>query len=986
VTPTENNAPAAPTSKAGRFALLSNLLSAKGSSASEIGLGARVFSARRAGRTLHPLSRLKCCVPALLCAVLGTLAFTAVPALAAPAIASEATTNETGASATLTATVNPESLPVVSCEFEYGTTVSYGTSVPCEQSSAQIGEGTVPVPVSATLTKLDANTEYHWRLLAGASTSSDHTFNYLTGGEGLPDNRAYEMVTPPFKNGGLVGDVFIGFDPAISEGESAESLHPGPTRVTALDIQCFEPSGSAPTESCDGVRGTNGEPFEFTRTSSGWETTALAPPATQFSENTPWLVSASEGTALFSMPPEPAVAEDDWYARSPTGAFAPVGPATPPESPGIYTFDTLVHASTADLSNVVWQIENPLGISGRYWPFDETTGPESLYEYAGRDNTEPFLVGVSNKGRPEHNSESELISDCETNLGGESQTWNALSGDGSTVYFTADKEGGQECFGSGPTNESLEVPVPELYARVDGEGAGAHTVAISQPEAPETSASTPVDENCAGECAEDISVANEHTDWRSALFVGASEDGSKAFFLDPQKLTNEAVESPGNPEEYQCRNGGEDCNLYLYDFSEPEGHNLIDVSAGSSEPEVQGVVATSADGSHVYFVARGVLTTQERPGCKAEFEAEHVVAEDRCQAQGGADNLYVYERDSQYPEGRTVFVASLSGLDTERDWIKGNAHEANVTPDGGFLVFQSHGHLTPDDTGNEDYSQVFRYDAETGELARVSVGEDGFDGDGNAGVGEATIVGAYVGDEQAGPARGDPTMSNDGSYVFFQSPVQLTPDAPKTDTVIGQNNKSKLPMYAQSVYEWHAGHVYLISDGRDASSANTPCDKTIGEPASKAEVFGSAVCLLGTDATGKNVFFQTADQLVPKDTDTQVDIYDARICESGSPCVSEPPPALPPCDGEDCHGIPAATPSLLAPGTASFNGEGNLAPVAPVSVVKPKSLTKAQKLTNALKACKKDKSKKKRASCEKQARKKYGVIKAKKSTDHKGSK
>jgi len=73
------------------------------------------------------------------------------------------------------------------------------------------------------------------------------------------------------------------------------------------------------------------------------------------------------------------------------------------------------------------------------------------------------------------------------------------------------------------------------------------------------------------------------------------------------------------------------------------------------------------------------------------------------------------------------------------------------------------------------------------------------------------------------------------------------------------------------------------------------------------------------------VFFTTADRLVPEDTDTQLDIYDARICEpeAGNPCIAPAPPALPPCLGEQCHGIPAATPSLLAPGSASFNGEGS---------------------------------------------------------------
>ncbi len=93
----------------------------------------------------------------------------------------------------------------------------------------------------------------------------------------------------------------------------------------------------------------------------------------------------------------------------------------------------------------------------------------------------------------------------------------------------------------------------------------------------------------------------------------------------------------------------------------------------------------------------------------------------------------------------------------------------------------------------------------------------------------------------------------------------------------------------------------------------------------------------------------TADQLVPKDTDTQVDIYDARICEpeQGNPCVTEPPPPLPPCAGEQCHGIPEPTPSLLAPGTATFNGEGNVAdssPAPPAPAVVKKTTAKCHKV------------------------------------------
>ena len=294
-----------------------------------------------------------------------------------------------------------------------------------------------------------------------------------------------------------------------------------------------------------------------------------------------------------------------------------------------------------------------------------------------------------------------------------------------------------------------------------------------------------------------------------------------------------------------------------------------------------------------------------------------------------------------------------------------------MTPDGRFLVFESHARLTPDDVSGEAETQVFRYDADTEELVRISIGENGFDDNGNAGTGDPSIVGAQG-------ERSDPTMSNDGSYVFFQSPRGLTPHA-LDDVVIGlvvsephpgSGYKVVLTEYAQNVYEYHEGQVYLISDGRDASIAKTPCKgPAVGRSNSESELFTSATCLLGADATGHNVFFMTADQLVPKDTDTQVDIYDARICEPehGNPCIAESPPPLPLCLGEACHGIPPERSPLLTGGSATLNGKGNLTPTP--AVVKKTTTKKVTK-------CKKGFAKNKKGKCVHKKKSK----KAKKST------
>jgi hypothetical protein len=103
-----------------------------------------------------------------------------------------------------------------------------------------------------------------------------------------------------------------------------------------------------------------------------------------------------------------------------------------------------------------------------------------------------------------------------------------------------------------------------------------------------------------------------------------------------------------------------------------------------------------------------------------------------------------------------------------------------------------------------------------------------------------------------------------------------------------------------------------------------------------------------------------------------VGCFDARV-DGGFP-VPGPLPS-PVCEGEACQGAPAVPPVFGTPGSATFDGAGNLTPAA-AAPVKAKPLTRAQKLAKALEACKKDKAKKKRSSCEKQARKRYGAKKA----------
>ncbi len=865
-----------------------------------------------------------------------------------PSIQAESTTNVTASSADLNAKIDPNGHHTT-YRFEYGTTTSYGTSVPMPEGDA--GSASFPVSVFQPLAGLFANTTYHWRVVAtnagGSAASPDKTFIYPTvpaagrcpdeqarserGSTSLPDCRAYELVTPPQKNGALIGGVFSEFPQIAGDGR----------RVIAQSLQCF-----AAPESCVVLRDSEqhmGAPYEFTRTTAGWVTHPLAPPAS-VQTDTLWSVNADVGTALFSMP-SPPEGQDDFYARLSGGSFTPIGPLgeNAVATRGKANNEEIEKAgvlATADLSHVVYETTLPV------WSFDAGEHG-SLYEYGRAGDRTPRLVGLRG-GLNSH----ELISKCRTALGttaaGHQRLYGSLSEDGRIVYFTA--QGGEPAAGC--------PPVSELYARIDGELPDARSALISGP------ASTGCESE---ECKENTGKEKETERFRSAEFEGASTDGSRVFFTDTQQLTDGASELSGNATQ-ECNvssSAPTGCNLYesecphcdeLTETEELARRRLIDVSEGAKErggPRVQGVMAMSADGSHVYFVAKGVLTGEEE-------NQNHEKAEEE------ADNLYVYG------EGHLAFITTLSSSD-EGEFT--NTHpsqsfNANVTPDGLFLVFTSHRALTKDDTRSEGPAhdegpaQVFEYDALTRALMRVSIGELGFDDDGNEGAGDARIA-AVSTSAEAGtvPVRSDPTMSDDGAFVFFQSPIALAPGA-VNDVLIGKENVG--PGYAQNVYEYHDGQVYLISDGKDTSP----------EPGAFEH---STVELLGSDTSGSNVFFTTFDRLVPEDTDSQRDFYDAHICSVGEPC-SPPKPAPPPtCEGESCHGTPPGQGIGQTPGSESFTGPGNLTPLA-VTPPKPKTAAqiRAEKLAKALKACRKDKKKSKRTKCVRHARKEFSPSKKKK--------
>lgn len=777
-------------------------------------------------------------------------------------------------SATLTARINPRTVET-SYRFEWGLDTSYGHDVPVP--NAVVGSGTVPVEVRQEVNGLKPDILYHWRVVtesgAGTRVSRDHTFVYDTSERALPDGRAYEMVSPPAKNGALLGDtLFTSVEPGVSAAGD---------RVMVSAIQCF---GGA--EACPAQRGDVGSTYSFVRDPSGWHTVPQVISAQEHGAVSALNVDATEGLSLFSAP-NPVGGEDDFYLRHADGAVTDVGPVTPPEE-GARGSHAHVTYGSSGLQRLVWTT------SGSLWPFDATQG-ETFYE-STPEGSQPQLLAVTG-GRGSH----DLIDVCGGNA---ADGPGSLTEDGSTFFMNL-----QPCpQGGSGANAGIPVPVAEVFARRNGE----ETIALSEPEA--NPACTTL------ECLANTGPGHE-SQFRDAQFEGASADGRRAFFTSLQQLTDTASQDEQAADadigEKACSHttGLNGCNLYEFECASCENvaeRHVIDVSAGDtsgSGPRVQGVIAISRDGSHVYFVARGALTAA--PNAEGGLP------------RAGQDNLYAYERDDAHRTGKLSFIAVLPGTDAI-EWEHGVGNPANVTPDGRFLVFMSRGQLTPDDTSRSGALQVFRYDANTEQLIRVSKGENGFNDDGNRSSPspcEANLSFCSEDDRIVPPRvaeglvipRSALTMSSDGSYIFFQSPLALVKGA-LDDDEIGVNEQH-LPFYAQNVYEWHDGHVSLISDGNDVTGNH-------GNPSLCAPVF-SSVCLIGTDSTGSNVFFTTADGLVPEDTDNGLDYYDARICTVTEPCIAAPKQA-PKCEGEGCQVQAAGQPPAPMIASVTFVGLGNL--------------------------------------------------------------
>lgn len=862
----------------------------------------------------------------------------------APMIGTELAPSVASTAATLTAQIGPGGLPT-SYRVEYGKSGGpYEASTP----EVELSAAREPVGVLVQLTGLQPSASYHFRFVAsnsqGAAAGSEASFTTDTSGtaassaSALPDGRAYELVSPP-------GDL---------EVYAPESIEANGGRVTAYPYRAAA-DGSAiayvsdpPPVGGNGylVGGGVGNDYLAERAANGWTSSDITPaphaagggPVEEYqtifyqsftSDLAMGIVTSAGQEAQLTAGASPC---DRVYSYTRADAAFHALFTTAQVEQHCFAQQTFAGAS-ADDSHVL--IESDAALTAQ--AAEPAEEQDNLYDAV---DGQLHLVNVLPDGEVEPTPNAAFGRPSTAGRYQQADFSNVVSADGSRVFWT-------------DMNRAISAEDPagttRLFVREND----------MQPQSPI---------GAHGECTVSTDACTVQLDAQQGgtgsggggRFWTASSDGSRVFFTDCNRLTEDSTAVPSGGCEAESGSYapvklfGND--LYEYNFEAPPGKRLTDltVDRNGHDPlgaDVQGVVDASEDGSYVYFIASAALAPgAESRNCNPGGSKEENEEEEEGKIPPGKGcNLYLLHR------GEPVkFVAVLSPLDSNlpgisvnlsgtgySDWAPNlNGRTAQVTPSGHQLVFESlqsptltgYDNTFPSSSGRpRPEVEVMVYDADNGQIACASCNSSG-------------AVSSNGGTRL--PAGLQTTyqprwLSDDGNRVFFETSQALIPQ----DTN-GQ----------EDVYEWErggagsctqdAGCVYLLSGGTSDFSS----------------LFAEA------SASGDDVFFTTRSQLIPSERGESVKLFDARV-GGGFPVSSLA------CTGTGCQGVPPAAPIFATPASVTFGGIGNF---PPPTTARPqhKPLTRGQKLTGALKACARTaphRRGRERAGCEARARKRYGA-------------
>jgi hypothetical protein len=302
-----------------------------------------------------------------------------------PVIEAESVTHVSATSALLGAQINPEGFKTT-YRFQYITQAAYEANPPGERfagatevppGGASLGEGLVAIAAAGEAPGLQPDAEYRYRALAESKcVQSEPEKTCRVEGEaktlrtypveapGLPDDRAWEMVSPPEKQGGQVYPA----DPRVSSCIEAfctlgQSVSRFPM-LSAADGNAVTYMGT-PFSHSEGSASDNAY-IARRDPQSGWQTTFLSPLLqTNNSGHTAYssdLGKALLGNSKTALSPEAPAGYDNLYSQATAepGALAPLLTSQPPNRTPAFTFKISYAGASADLSRVFFEANDAL--------------------------------------------------------------------------------------------------------------------------------------------------------------------------------------------------------------------------------------------------------------------------------------------------------------------------------------------------------------------------------------------------------------------------------------------------------------------------------------------------------------------------------------------------------------------------------------------------------------------------------------------------
>lgn len=929
--------------------------------------------------------------------------------LTVPDVVEGAPTGVTETGATLHGTVNPLGADA-SCEVEYGTTASYGSSAPCEP--ADVGSGSVAVAVKAALSGLESGTVYHYRFVAADGNGQKHGLDatFATGHVPLVDGET--LVSVSETKATLQAQINSKYEATHYRFEY------GPTTA-------YGASGPVP----DGTLSASGVDQSVVWTFSGLQpggtyhyrvvavnSTGTTDGPDQVLKTYPAVSSAADTC------PNAALRHAQFASYLPDcRAFEMVSP-TEKEGANIATGAARTQ-SAADGEAVKFLTSTGFGdIQG-----SETPGSE----YLSRRGAEGWTTNAIN---PEQESAAASIYTTPRYVG--------LSSDLSKGVFYA-----QRLIEDGHPNVAS---TPNLYLRGDLLAAppGSYDLLSDafKPVPPKPAFGEAPGIAFGGASADFshilIETANDLTPETSALnpnvpklyewhdgtlkLAGILPDGTPAAssmaghgtgggpvggpfalgFDDYYSYNQGAISTDGSRVVFQTRVGedpslrAETGNLYMrIDGSHTIQLNVSERSEfdpNGAQPAVfQGA---TPDDSKVFFTTRQLLTDD---------------AQGLNEGQGGGNviNLYMYDLDA--PEGKhlTDIAKRQEGVPPAPQALA--TRVVGISADGSYVYFMNRNVALipgqpqfPREGGWHLYvwhDGVIRFVAEhnadndgdpawAGNDDTLTLGANSFrvtlDGQ-RAMFITATPSTAEIAGQEVPECLADSSNCRDEVYVYDYdtgkvtcascSPVGAAPTSNASIQSRSDDVEARTLPYASNAMSEDGRYVFF-----DTGDALLPQDTNGRRDVYEYDTVTGRLSLLsgGTcycnsyfaDAStdGRNVFITTRQKLVQADIDADADLYDVRV-EGGIPAQNRPPAAR--CEGDDCQGPARSAPVLSLPASSTFAGVGNAPAQSKGSLQgspKTRALTRAQRLAAALRACRKQ-PKRRRPACRARARRSHGA-------------